>query len=261
MSKKPNIRWSKNDSKKITNDVRNFNAKITRTLKAHPEWADYMPSRKSTKEIKNNVTTRADLKRELHSLERFMKKGNESPLTSATGIKTTKWEKREVGLKVAQINRNRTNDRKKADVSTYKGTMGTIASNNLKPKKYDIDKIKVNEWGKFISTVDKQVMSNYKGDKIEKYKANYLRAIRENLGDGKDANKLYDYVSNLDAVFMYDKYYDDPILEIQFISNPLPIYMIIESTLEHWKNAMGETTDKEYEEDSADEGEGDENEE
>lgn len=236
MSKKYNIRWRKKDRKKISNTVRKFNAKITRTLKKNPDWEQYIPDRINVKDVTKMIETRQDFNRILNSYERFMKKGAEMPFTSQKGIQTTMWEKREVGIKVAQINRARTMETKKANVSTYKGTMGTIESNNLKPKTYDINKIKPREWGHYIKTVNKQVKSKYKDSKIEKYKQNYLRTIRENLGYGQKANELYDFVLGLDATLMYDVYYDDPILEIQFISDPLPADTIAEKALEHWKS-------------------------
>lgn len=236
MPKRNRIKWRKKDEQKVTNIARVFNSKITRTLKAHPEWAGFMPDRISTKELKEKIQTRADFNREMKSYERFMRKGAEMPILSETGIKTTTWQKKEIGLKVAQINRSRTREAKKANVSTYKGTMGSIESNNLKPKSYDINKIRKSDWEKYQQTVNHQIQANYKSDKVLKYKENYLRAIIENLGEGGVAKELYDYVSQLDPSMMYNVYYDDPVLQIQFTSDPLPSDMIAENALEHWKN-------------------------
>lgn len=239
MPRKSKIRWSKEDKKEVTNAVRKFNSKITRTLKKNPEWAEYLPQRITTKELIAKSETRQDFKRELNAINRFMKKGAERPITTDKGIKTTLWEKKEVGLKVAIINRRRTNEAKKANVSTYKGTMGTIESNNLKHKVYNIDNIRANDWDKYIKAVEKQIRTNYQGDKVEKYKENYLRAILENLGDSEETMKLYNYVQGIDADFMYGIYYDDPVLQIQFTSDPLPVDTIVENALEHWKRAVG----------------------
>lgn len=236
MPRQNNIKWRKNDKQTISKTVRKFNAKITRTIKKHPEWADFMPERLTVQELTDKIQTRRDFNREVRSVERFLRKGAETPFQSQSGIKTTVWEKKEIGYKVAQVNRQRTIEAKKADVSTYKGTMGSIESNNLKPKKYNINKIKPNEWDKYVKTVEKQVMANYNYDKKVRYKENYLQAIIRNLGTEGKAKELYDFVSQLDPEYMYGAYYDDPVLQIQFTSDPLPADMIAESALEHWQS-------------------------
>ena len=236
MSRTSNIKWRKKDKQTISKTVQQFNAKITRTLKKHPEWADFMPERLTVQGLTEKIQTRKDYNREVRSVQRFLRKGAEAPFQSKSGIKTTRWEKKEVGYKVAQINRQRTIEAKRANVSTEKGTMGSIEANNLKPKKYNIDKIKPSEWDKFVNTVEKQVMSNYNYDKMVRYKENYLQAIIINLGTEGKAKELYDYVSQLDPEFMYNVYYDDPVLQIQFTSDPLPADMIAESALEHWQS-------------------------
>lgn len=234
MPRTSSIKWRKSDKQTISKTVQQFNAKITRTLKKHPEWADFMPERLTVKGLTEKIQTRKDYNREVRSVQRFLRKGAEAPYQSISGIKTTHWEKKEIGYKVAQVNRQRTLESKRANVSTEKGTMGSIESNNLKPKKYNIDKIKPGDWNKFVNTVEKQVMSNYKYDKMVRYKENYLKAIIINLGTEDKAKELYDYVSQLDPEFMYNAYYDDPVLQIQFTSDPLPADMIAESALEHW---------------------------
>lgn len=45
MPKQYNIKWRKSDREKISKTVRKFNAKITRTLKKHPEFAPYLPEK------------------------------------------------------------------------------------------------------------------------------------------------------------------------------------------------------------------------
>lgn len=236
MPRTSNIKWRKKDKQTISKTIQQFNAKITRTLKKHPEWADFMPERLTVQGLTEKIQTRKDYNREVRSVQRFLRKGAEAPFQSKSGIKTTLWEKREVGYKVAQVNRQRTIEAKRANVSTEKGTMGSIEANNLKPKKYNIDKIKPSEWDKFVNTVEKQVMSNYNYNKMVRYKENYLKAVVRNLGTEGKAKELYDYVSQLDPEFMYNVYYDDPVLQIQFTSDPLPADMIAESALEHWQS-------------------------
>lgn len=250
MPKQYNINWRKVDKQKVSRTVGQFNAKITRTLKKMPELADYLPNKITTQEIKEKIKTRQDFNREINSLNRFLKKGAETPILSKSGIKTTKWEKTEIGYRVRTINARRKIERERAQPSTEKGTMGTIEANALKPKQYDIDKIKSEDWESYVESVEKQSMSTYQLEKIERYKQNYIEAIKRNLLSELDIDdpeyietqrvvmELLEYVENISPEFIYYSYYDDPVLQINFTSDPLPVRMIAESALEGWKNAI-----------------------
>lgn len=231
MPKQYNIKWRKSDREKISNTVRQFNAKITRTLKKHPEFAPYLPEKITVKELTAKIGTRKDFNREVNSLSRFLKKGAETPYTSKSGIKTTIWERKEVGYKVAQINRQRTIEKKRANVSTYKGTMGSIQANNLNPKKYNIDKIRPQEWDKFIETVEKQVKSNYNYEKMERYKENYIKGLYNVFG--AKGNDIIRIVENIPSDKFTDLFYNDPVLQIDFIYDPIEVDLKIESIIEH----------------------------
>lgn len=231
MSKRNSIKWRKKDKQKIANIARVFNSKITRTLKAHPEWAEFMPERINTSKLRESIKTRQDFNRELKSLQRFMKKGAEAPVMNQAGLKTTRWEKKEIGLKVAQINRARTLQRKMADVSTYKGTMGTIENNSLLPKTYNFDKIQPREWDMYKLTVEKQTQANYYDDKMERYKKNYLKAVENIFGTG--GQDILDILKEIPAERLMRMYYDDPVLQIDFVYDPLELEAIKENIIEH----------------------------
>lgn len=233
MSKSNSISWRKQDTKKLANVVRTFNAKITRTLKKNPELAQFLPERLTTSEIKERINTRADFNRELKSYQRFMKKGAEMPLLSEQGIMTTAWEKREIGLKVAQINRARTLERKRADVSTEKGTMGSIEGNMLIPKAYNFDKIKKSDWEHYKQSVFKQAKSTYFDEKYIKYRENYIVAIQNVFGSMGD--DIIEKVLKIDPKTFTKMYYDDPVLQIDFIYDPHELEFVHENILEHFE--------------------------
>lgn len=219
MSKQHNIRWRAKDSKRLANTVRNFNSKITRTLNKHPELAPFLPDRITTSEIRNKVKTRADFNREIKSYQRFMRRGAEAPVTNEKGLMLTKWEKQEVGIKVGTINRQRARERKKADVSPYKGNMHTIAEANLLNKKYNFEGIEPKRWKTYVRNVEKQVMSNYTRERDEQYKENYLRAL-DNALSHDDARRVKEVVQKIDATKFKDLYFASPELEIGFIYDP-----------------------------------------
>lgn len=231
MQKRYNIKWRDTDEKELAKAVRKFNAKRTRLLKQVPELEEFLPPKASTKEIRKSVQTRRDLKNELNSLERFMRKGAEKPIVTKEGIKTTVYEKKEISIKVRAINQRRASELKKAAPSTEKGTMGTVRENNLKPKQYDIDKIKKSDWKKFVESVEKQSKDSYASDRYDRYKENFIKGLENAFGE--KGSELIEIAKQIDAETLTQMYYDDPILQIDFIYDPLEMQVKIDAMEEH----------------------------
>lgn len=231
MQKRYNIKWRDTDEKELAKAVRKFNAKRTRLIKQVPELEEFLPPKASTKEIRKSVQTRRDLKNELNAIERFMRKGAEKPIVTKEGIKTTVYEKKEIAIKVRAINQRRSAELKKAAPSTEKGTMGTIRENNLKPKKYDIDKIKKSDWKKFVESVEKQSRDSYAANRYERYKDNFIKGLENAFGE-KGA-ELIEIAKQINAETLTQMYYDDPILQIDFIYDPLEMQVKIDAMEEH----------------------------
>lgn len=231
MQKRYNIKWRDTDEKELAKAVRKFNAKRTRLIKQVPELEEFLPPKQSTKDIKNAIKTRRDYNNALNSLERFMRKGAEKPIVTKEGVKTTAYEKKEIEIKVRAINQRRAAELKKAAPSTEKGTMGTVKNNNLKPKKYDIDKIKKSDWKKFVESVEKQSKDSYNVDKYERYKKNFIKGLENVFGE--KGRELIDIVEQINAEKLVQMYYDDPILQIDFIYDPLEMQIKIDAIAEH----------------------------
>lgn len=231
MQKRYNIKWRDTDEKELAKAVRKFNAKRTRLLKQVPELEEFLPPKASTKEIRKSVQTRRDFKNELNSLERFMRKGAEKPIVTKEGIKTTVYEKKEISIKVRAINQRRAAELKKAAPSTEKGTMGTVRENNLKPKQYDIDKIKKSDWKKFVESVEKQSKDSYASDRYDRYKENFIKGLENAFGE--KGSELIEIAKQIDAETLTQMYYDDPILQIDFIYDPLEMQVKIDAMEEH----------------------------
>lgn len=231
MQKRYNIKWRDSDEKELAKAVRKFNAKRTRLIKQVPELEEFLPPKASTKAIKESVKTRRDLNNELNSIERFMRKGAEKPIVTKEGVKTTAYEKKELQIKIRAINNRRAAERKKANVSTEKGTMGTIRANNLQPKQVNIDKVKKSDWNKFVESVEKQARDSYASDKYERYKENFLKGLENAFGES--GNYLIELAKQIDPETLSQMYFDDPILQIDFIYDPLEMQTKIDAMTEH----------------------------
>lgn len=236
MQKRYNIKWRKTDEQKLAKAVRKFNAKRTRLLKQVPELEEFLPKRLNVKEIKNDVKTRRDFNNVINSVERFMKKGAEKPIVTKEGIKTTAYQKRELEIKVRAINSRRSAELKKASPSTEKGTMGTIRANNLRPKKYDLDKIKRSDWDKFVESVEKQSKDSYSAEQYDRYKDNFIRGLENVFGE--KGRELIEIAKQINPETLTQMFYDDPILQIDFIYDPLEMDIKIEAMTEHLNNYL-----------------------
>lgn len=234
MPRKYKIRWLRSDTKKVKQAIKTFNTKITRTLKQHPEWKEFIPNKISYEEFRSGINTRQDFNRELNRIKRFGKKGAEMPVMSEGGARATKWEVREERIKTQVINRRRAKERKEANVSTAKGTMGSIRANNLLPKRFNFKRMSQREWEKYKESTNKQVKATYTLNRAIQYKEDYLRNVEEKLRGSANFQILFDYVSKLDPNMMVNVFYDDPVLQINFTSDPLPIDMITDEAIRHW---------------------------
>lgn len=238
MARLYNIKWRQQDYNRLRQEIRRFNSKRTRLIRSNPQLEEYLPSRLNFNTLKNQIKTRQDFNREINSIARFQNRNASRLITSSTGNTITQYEKQEVAYKVAAINRRRTAQRKMVESGPQQSfTMGTIESNNLNPKKFNFNRIRPGkEWEKYVQSVNKQIQSRYFIQQAERYKENYLNSITENLGQA--GQKLYELVSSLDPVFMYSRYYSDPVLQIQFTSDPIPSDVIADAAYERWEQEL-----------------------
>lgn len=238
MPRKPTIRWSKGDKQIIDNLVKSVNNKIDRVVDNFPEIRQNLPS-KINRSTFLNLDTRQGFNREVNRYKRFLKSGAETPVTTEKGVKTTKWEIKELQYDVNTINRSRTKERKIANVSTQTGTMGTIESRNLQPKKFNINKYTPKGFKRQKEGILKQSSPNYRYDVFDQYKANYLKAIDNLKSLGVHTDILKNLISQIDAEELYYLGYDeDGVLIIDFIYEPQEVVDILTTSIEYYTNYL-----------------------
>lgn len=220
MPRTNSIKWRKQDAQKIASLARRFNAKLTRLNKAHPELAPYLPQRLSTVDLKARSLTRRDFNRIVNSYERFLKPGAETPVITKSGILSTKWEVREARIKLSTINRMRSAERKKAietGASIYKGTQASITERGLNELTLDLETITGEQWPAVLLNLEKQVSSDYYANRVQKYRHNYMTAFERELPDGELKEELRVLVEQIPDSLLYDIYYADPIMQLQYM--------------------------------------------
>lgn len=233
------IRWRESDAQRLARDVKNFNSKLSRILKKDPEAVSYLPEKKSVREIKARITsgemTRKDVNRTFKSMESFSKKGAEAQASMAgKPLPITKWEKRQIQTNVNVVNKKRAAERDKLPEKINPESTGSLRLNGLTPINVDYADLAPGR-GKelLIKSLEIQRMDDYMDTVKQGYKDNYLSAIAKNLGTA--GQRLYDLVSGLTPQQVYEGYYSDPIMTIQFTSDPLEQEAITEAAMQHWE--------------------------
>lgn len=212
--KKSKIKWRDSDRKKLAQAVRKFNAKRTREIKKNPEAEKYLPPKMNIREIEKAISTRQDFNYVINTLERFMRKDATKKIKTPGGKETTKWALDELRNANKRRNAKRKAKRDKANVSTEKGTMGTIDRNNLNPRTFNI-KMDPKSWDKFVEQVKKELLDSYDNEKKQKYLENYLESLSSVYGL-ENAFNLNELLKDLSADDFTQAFHDDPILDIEY---------------------------------------------
>lgn len=250
------IRWRASDLQKLEREIDKFNRKIYRERSAHPEKRDILPDTIKVADKKAMIekfkqSPRSVFQKEIKSLERFRKKGAADVITSKTGNKVTRWEKNEVAIKVATINRARTKERARVaeieattrgkPIGLKRGEMMSGRMMSLQPKIFNFDNIRGGkEWEKYKRGVENLISPEAENVKNERYKANYLKALDTALGGyGQDLIKKLEKVSAEDIVNIY---YQDQEANIDFIYAPEEILSKVEVLEAVWSGFFSDET-------------------
>lgn len=220
MAKKYNIKWRDSDRAQLASRVRVFNAKRTRLIKQVPELEEFLPAKASVKELKEQIATRSDYNMVIKRLNRFLVKGAENMVTTEGGVRTTKYELKETQLAIRNINQRRAKMRAEANVSTYKGTMGSLKDMNLRPLKTKAEKISPEMWKKTRESLKNRTLDSYYAEHDKMYKDNFLQAWEDAYGGSKEAERIKKRLKDIPSDVLVNMYYYDPNLQIGFLYAP-----------------------------------------
>lgn len=218
MAKRYNIRWNESDEKELKRVVKNFNQKIDRLSKKNPQNKKYLPEKVSIKEMRSLIETRQDFNRELKSLQRFSRKGSEEIVDvpdNDYNLKTTKWQKKEMQIRVATVNANR--KRRKEQIESWemksggkslgytKGDfgMGQVDEVALRPAKAFTPSMSKAELDKKFRSLRKESQTNYFDAKEMRLKKNYVeKGLLANYNE-EDIKDIIEKIDEMD----FDEFY------------------------------------------------------
>lgn len=255
MSRKYKIHWREEDYKEVERVIKNFNNKIYRTKKRHPELADIQPLPIKKREFINSIKTRQDLNRELNSLKRYSKKGNEKPVTSnaVDNFTTTKWEVSEYKRKEGIINTRKTKQKNKlANKDALQGgkklgykkseALSSILEDSLNPTHTDFKNKRKYDWEKFKKRIDKQIDANYLSSINLLYQENYMKAL-----DKENFPPDIKYIINrLDNDRFIERYALDELADIDFVYSLHDLEIRIDTLREIWQDEITKQWNEEF---------------
>lgn len=222
------IRWKRGDYITLGKAVSNFNKK-KREIQTE-ENKLYLPDELNYKDLKNEITTRRELKRIINSLKRFQEDGAEKIIENSAGQKMTAWENTENIIAKRIATRNINNKIKELNVQKYGGfsrvQMGSEEfrelSNTLKSFER-LDKLKGYEYNRLRERINKYAQSDLKMKRSIVYRENYINEMKkyshfdnydllmEKLNSIKNPISFYEFVSQNeftgDLTYQSDQYY------------------------------------------------------
>lgn len=221
------IKWSEKDAQQLKKTVLKFNQKVKAVNKKYPYIAKYQPIKINYDDLEHLVRqgTRKDYQSLIRRYEAYLQQGAELPYTTKEGVNITIWERDNIDKIFKEINKKRQREIEEYQPSTYKGTMGTIERNNLRPRKNTIESVKAKDFQRFKESLEKQLIMF--DNKHEKYKTNFLKGIENVFGEDSE---LYDLISRMKADDAVKLYYNNPLLQLDFIYDPQDAE-IIENTM------------------------------
>ena len=224
MPRTSKIKWRQSDQAKLAKTIKNFNSRRNSLLKSHPELFELTPEKQVMSDILPVIKegTRNDFNKFIKSLDRFRGEAIREVVEFESGLKLTKYQVQENRYKLNAINANRKNELKK------------ILENN--------HRMVNEEYEKRVESLKKQSTERYCVEKSLRYKEAYLSSILNHLTgpNGEmsgQVNALFNFVAELPEDFVMFNYFDDPILNIQFTSDPLPANVIASNALSRWEEA------------------------
>lgn len=247
MAGKSKIRWRDSDVQELQRIINNYNNKLYRLRKNHPEMIDFLPQRMTKKDAIASIETRADFKRVTSSLKRFSRRGAEAPVTSSRGAKATQWEVDEFKHKQRIENARRTRERKAIEAKEVKiagkgqgrtrAEMGSIKENELKPSRKKFDNMSQKEWELASKNMDRLLNYTEREKKKLQMRENYLKGLTEN-GFLDDNPELEKYIRGIDIDTFYETVQTDETATFFFYKDPIAYKARLDTLIDTWKTAF-----------------------
>lgn len=234
MGKAVKIKWRRADEDLLRRTVKNFNAKINRVAKAHPELAKYQPEKANFKELRKQLQQlpRSEFKKEISRMQRYSVKGAEKIREADTGGFVTNYSFREITIYRQIINREKAKRRKEKQFTGEKAMEGnkfiSEREAGLLPERAP-KRLTEAGWREVEMRLYRQQRADYREKRQEQYRENILTAVSRVYGGG---SAVLWALSKLTAQQLIDFYYESPYLSFDYIYSEQERQIIEDTILE-----------------------------
>lgn len=230
MPKSSKIRWRESDTEQLAKRVKNFNAKLTRLAKTHPELVDILPERVSTKALRQDITNRQEYNKVIKALSAFTEKGSEQVVTGKSGVRTTKWQLQQVQKAVRAENRKRRQEAQKLAAApvriggkVYTNVRRMAGMQAKQPLSVNLNARTQESWENFARYMERQMLGGGQDDEERYFRAcvncwsglctisqvNLLKSTMQGIGVGKCLKAYYNGEDELRPEYLYDVVYGE----------------------------------------------------
>ncbi len=199
--------------KKVTNLVRQFNAKLTRVAKKNPEMAPFLPERISVSKFMNETDAKR-FNQLVRTYSRFLKPGQEQLKRLSKDVIKTKWEIGTYRVDLRRVNKKKKERQNK--VSYEKGNTRTIQTENLNTYNRKERDLTNRMFDMFRKAFENQLRSTYAHEVNAIYKQNYLMALDRNWKKTDQYSEIKRIVSSLPEDLVGEAVYFDAVFEMNY---------------------------------------------
>ena len=189
------IRYDPVFQKEIERVVKNFNAKITRL---ENKGNELLPEREYVRELKNQYTSRRELKRKLNQLRKFSEQGIEDIVKTSEGTKISKYD-----IAILKQEKARAIRRTKREIERLEPKMGKY--HVLKRSPLDLEKSRLKLLQKPVQNLNAQQLRALRKNiirvmdydrKSEQFQSNFFKIIYDEAGFSGVPEYILDNISS-----------------------------------------------------------------
>lgn len=224
---------SGNKKQDLKKTVKNFNSRLKMAEKKNVKNI-ILPQPASAKDLTAGITSQKQYDDIMSYLKSFNSKSLKETVKVGKNknIELTKWEYDKSKRELTAINKERRELMKKEDIK--KGIIGTAKTQNLRPIKNTLNQaVKREHVEGYLKKIDYLGNPNQKNIRNQNYKKHYIIALKNYTG--RTSAPLRRVIKNIPADVLAQAYYDDPLLQVQYVSDPVDVLTIISNISSHWK--------------------------